>query len=478
MEHKFELFKIIPHETTAARWEKWLARFEIHMVARNITSDSRLKAQLIDCAGEEVFDVYSSLQIPLDVTYERLKAQLDGYFAPQRNCEYEKYVFRKEVQAADQKIDSFHTKLRGLSKYCGFENTDCEIKSQIIQNCQDLKVREKGLIDTEITLQQLLVYARSLESVRQQATLMTGKQRDTTEAVISNDSHPEGIEMVESNDTPLCTANRIGRGRTNNQRGQSQYIRARRGGGQNQPSNKTCSYCGNGWHSNGRQHNCPSYSATCSACGIIAHFSRMCHRRQSQNNSTLRSDYNNRNNMVNENQYDFYDEKSHVNDIHTRRAPKPYTCNLILNGVSTQFEIDTGAGRTLLCARDYYKVRNEGYGTVDLESGGVPILRSYSGDTIETIGKVVLNANHNGSSQNITVIVVKSNGPNLLGRDSLNTLQIDWTNVFTMNTSDVNIFAKYPNLFKAELGMLKDVKVKINVEINHSPRFCKARSVP
>ena len=148
-----------------------------------------------------------------------------------------------------------------------------------------------------------------------------------------------------------------------------------------------------------------------------------------------------------------------MNDIHTRRAPKPYTCNLILNGVPTQFEIDTGEGRTLLCARDYYKVRNEDYGTVDLESRGVPILRSYSGDTIETIGEVVLNANHNGSRQNITVIVVKSNGPNLLGRDSLNTLQIDWTNVFTMNTSDVNIFAKYPNLFKAELGMLKDVKV-------------------
>ena len=62
---------------------------------------------------------------------------------------------------------------------------------------------------------------------------------------------------------------------------------------------------------------------------------------------------------------------------------------------------------------------------MDIESGGVPILRSYSGDTIETIGEVVLNANHNGSSQNITVIVVKSNGPNLLGRDSLNTLQID-----------------------------------------------------
>ena len=27
-------------------------------------------------------------------------------------------------------------------------------------------------------------------------------------------------------------------------------------------ANKACSYCGNGWHSNGRQHNCPSYSAT------------------------------------------------------------------------------------------------------------------------------------------------------------------------------------------------------------------------
>ena len=188
------------------------------------------------------------------------------------------------------------------------------------------------------------MYARSLESVRQQATLLTGKQRDTTEVVISNGSQPKSIEMVESNDTPLCTANRIGRGHTNNQRGQSQYIRPRRGGCQNQPSNKSCSYCGNGWHSNGRQHNFPSYSA----CGIIGHSSRMCHRRQFQNIPTLRSDYNNRNNMIN--QYEFYDEKLYVNDIHTRRAPKPHTCNLILNGVSTQFEIETWACRTLLCA--------------------------------------------------------------------------------------------------------------------------------
>ena len=52
MEHKFELFKILHHETTAARWEKWLARFEIYMGARNIISDSRLKAQPIDCAVE------------------------------------------------------------------------------------------------------------------------------------------------------------------------------------------------------------------------------------------------------------------------------------------------------------------------------------------------------------------------------------------------------------------------------------------
>ena len=28
------------------------------------------------------------------------------------------------------------------------------------------------------------------------------------------------------------------------------------------------------------------------------------------------------------NQYELYDEKSHVNDIHTRRAPKPYNVQL------------------------------------------------------------------------------------------------------------------------------------------------------
>ena len=75
------------------------------------------------------------------------------------------------------------------------------------------------------------------------------------------------------------------------------------------------------------------------------------------------------------------------------------------------------------------------------------------------------------------MIVVKTEGPNLLGRDWLNILKLDWTAIFNA-TCDYNIFEQYPDLFKNELGKLKDITAKISIKENHVPKFSKARPVP
>ena len=89
-------------------------------MARDINNGERKKAMLLHSAGEEVYDVYDSLQIPAESIYDEFKALLSEYFAPKQNMQYERYVFRNESQSASQTIDSYYTKLKGLVKHCEF----------------------------------------------------------------------------------------------------------------------------------------------------------------------------------------------------------------------------------------------------------------------------------------------------------------------------------------------------------------------
>ena len=88
------------------------------------------------------------------------------------------------------------------------------------------------------------------------------------------------------------------------------------------------------------------------------HFARMCRRRR-HNEQFREGDYNtgrgnNANNLVEDTQEVRTNDVLHVNDVITSGSPRPYYCTVYLNGIEVVFEIDTGAGRTLLCEHDYY----------------------------------------------------------------------------------------------------------------------------
>ena len=66
-------------------------------------------------------------------------------------------MFRQTQQlpGGGETLDQFHARLLQLSKNCNFVNRDGEIRSQIIQKCAMAKIRDKGLSEADITLEQL-----------------------------------------------------------------------------------------------------------------------------------------------------------------------------------------------------------------------------------------------------------------------------------------------------------------------------------
>ena len=78
--------------------------------------------------GPDCQDIYDTLKAN-DDTYEVVKTKMDGYFIPEVNTEYEKYMFRNTWQKGDT-LDQFCTRLKKMAVNCNFPNatSDSEVK--------------------------------------------------------------------------------------------------------------------------------------------------------------------------------------------------------------------------------------------------------------------------------------------------------------------------------------------------------------
>ena len=82
------------------------------------------------------------------------------------------------------------------------------------------------------------------------------------------------------------------------------------------------------------------------------------------------------------------------------------------------------------------------------------------------------------------IVVVDRARPNLLGRDILNFIVIDWSQfkramqVNKVNEVLNNLCEKYFDVFSPGLGTMKGVEVRLNVDKGAKPVFYKARPVP
>ena len=83
----------------------------------------------------------------------------------------------------------------------------------------------------------------------------------------------------------------------------------------------------------------------------------------------------------------------------------------------------------------------------------------------------------------LPLLIVEKEGPSLLGRNWLNTLRLDWSQLISVHhlqgSSALSaVLQRHPHVFEEGLGTLKGFKAKICVDPSSTPRFCKARPVP
>ena len=140
-------------------------------------------------------------------------------------------------------------------------------------------------------------------------------------------------------------------------------------------------------------------------------------------------------------------------------------------------QLDTGASLFLMSEstfRELWPERNLSPSQVRL--------CSYSGEPIPVLGSVDVTVTYKSQCHKVTLIVVKGSGITLLGCNWLHIFNLDWQEIFVLQSSVDNpaqqILQKHPNVFQEGLGTLTDFKAKIIVDPAAQPKYCKARTVP
>jgi len=251
------------------RWEKWIKRFKMWVIGMNVTMDARKRALLLTFAGEHVQDVFETLpNTGDDADYDGALAALNAHFMPKRNTEFEVFTFGQAGQLSEETLDAYHTRLRQLSKQCGFHDVDMEIKRHIIKTCRSSRVRQKALRDS-MTLAKLLDFGRSIEDADHQCAEMEKMTLD-----------PHHISWVN---TRQSTRNKTYKQRRDAPHSQPSAprpnVQQNRHRARQQPSrSKACHHCGGPYP---HTKECPAHGKTCHKCGKMNHFSSVCKSSQS-----------------------------------------------------------------------------------------------------------------------------------------------------------------------------------------------------
>lgn len=109
------------------------------------------------------------------------------------------------------------------------------------------------------------------------------------------------------------------------------------------------------------------------------------------------------------------------------------------------------------------------------------VLKTYTGQPMEVVGEVTMKVTYQHQPvKSLDLVVVKGNGPTLLGRNWLKHLQLDWKTIgrISRDTSVAASLDKYKEVFTPQLGTMNQFQVTLPLKESARPGFKKARPVP
>ncbi|KAJ0056475.1 hypothetical protein NL108_008034 [Boleophthalmus pectinirostris] len=154
-----------------------------------------------------------------------------------------------------------------------------------------------------------------------------------------------------------------------------------------------------------------------------------------------------------------------------------YKVTFSIEDVRMEMEVDTGAARSVISQATYWKKLSH----LPLQPAKVKV-KAYNGGHIHVVGQLVAPVKYEDQAVELPLLVVKGRGASLCGRNWLRQLKLNWKMMkyvsVTKPQTIKDLIDKYSEVFRDELGTLKDIKASIIVRPEVPPKFCKHRPLP
>ena len=144
-----------------------------------------------------------------------------------------------------------------------------------------------------------------------------------------------------------------------------------------------------------------------------------------------------------------------------------------INSVDLSMELDTGASLSVISEQQWRDNLDE----FELEDSDVR-LKTYTGEELKIIGQAMVKINYENQEHELPIQVIQGNGPALIGRNWLRSIRLNWEAIKRVSDDLDDVLMEHREVFKDELGTMREVKAKLHVKPGSTPKFDKPRSVP
>lgn len=442
----------VPEFNSNDKWSFYLERLNQYFVAYAI-EDDRKAALLLTAVTSDVYETISNACFPTkpaDKTFDQLCAIFKTQFSPLFSVHAERYKFYEAKQEIGESITNWFARMKQLALNCEFgDKLDHSLKDKFICGMVKGPVLDK-MFELKITDS----LTECFEAALRRELTITHKQANIEEI--------NALRKFSKN--------------PKSNRGQSKAYKNNASAFSSSEEKKVCYSCGKSDHNFAT---CKYKTYTCSICNRVGHLPRVCSLHKSKRDK--RNQYSNNfieNESTNEEQSESDNSNSDSDDEHflynlTDDKQNPFVIQLLVNGTSIEFEVDTGASLSV-CSRKFYEER---LSHLPVKKSNV-ILNSYDKSIIKPIGAVEISIEYNDEIIKSDILIIENGGKPLIGRDILRKMKVDRVCELNENPKFKAVLKKYENIFDKELGLYKYTKIKIEVKKDTKPIFLRPRRVP
>ena len=143
------------------------------MATETDEKDDKIKtSMLLTCIGQRSREVYYNFIFENEedsMKYKIVLEKFDAHFCPKSNITFLRFKFFNVKQHENQPVDDFINELKTRAQECEFkELTESLIRDRIVCGVHNLKLQERLLRESDLTLDRAILLCKADEDTRKQ----------------------------------------------------------------------------------------------------------------------------------------------------------------------------------------------------------------------------------------------------------------------------------------------------------------------